>query len=155
MNFSNNSSFDIMTQNPYNPQTIHQRTQNAYFEDMTHDHTLIQQLSDAHKTIVKQDEIITNLRTDSQNLQSIIAQKDSIIKKLELHKYQEANDLNKFYLERIKTESLNISSNETPRIQNENAMIRDQIKVLLEEAKERNHDISRLKKVKKLNNKSI
>lgn len=51
-----------------------------------------------------------------------------------------------FDLDRMRSEAFN-SCKETPRIQNENRVIRDQVKALLEQAKERSHEITRHKKI--------
>jgi len=121
-------------------------THQAYLTDFQKDHVLITQLSNAHKTIAKQDHVLTNLKIDNKRLQEILNQKDAHIKSLENMKANEASEMNKFYLERLQEGEFE-KEYETPRIQNENRMIRDQIKMLLSEAKERSHEVTRLKKL--------
>ena len=121
-------------------------THQVYLTDFQKDNVLITQLSNAHKTIAKQDHVLTNLKIDNKRLQEILNQKDAHIKSLENMKANEASEMNKFYLERLQEGEFE-KEYETPRIQNENRMIRDQIKVLLNEAKERSHDVTRLKKL--------
>jgi hypothetical protein len=106
------------------------------------------QISDAHKTITKQDELILSLRNELRKFQDIIIQKDSVIKmnSLETVKYRETIEMLQFDLDRLRNEH-HSKGNETPRVQNENKVIRDQIRGLLEEAKDRSHDITRLKKI--------
>lgn len=121
-------------------------THQVYLTDFQKDHVLITQLSNAHKTIAKQDHVLTNLKIDNKRLQEILNQKDAHIKSLENMKANEASEMNKFYLERLQEGEFE-KEYETPRIQNENRMIRDQIKMLLSEAKERSHEVTRLKKL--------
>lgn len=124
------------------------KTQNAYLPKYTPDVINYNQISDAHMTISKQDELILNLRNETRKLQDVITQKDSVIKmnSFEAIKYRETIEMLQFDLDRLRNEH-NTKENDTPRVQNENKVIRDQIRSLLEEARDRSHDISRLKKI--------
>jgi hypothetical protein len=106
------------------------------------------QMQDASKMIQKQNEIIYSLRNELRKLQDVISQKDSTLnlRNLECLKYRETIEMLQFDLDRMRLE-FSSSGKETPRIQNENKIIRDQVKSLLEEAKERFQEITRHKKI--------
>ncbi|CAI2385899.1 unnamed protein product [Moneuplotes crassus] len=142
----NNSSMELVNDTCNFQSRQMYKTQPTYMEDIQSDHMLISQLSEAHQTISEQDSLIMTLRIDNKKLKDLLSQKDEKLKSVQSMKMSEANEMNKFYLDRLKADRI-ANSNDTPRIQNENQMIREQIKVLLDEAKDRNHDINRLKKL--------
>ncbi|CAI2363075.1 unnamed protein product [Moneuplotes crassus] len=133
-----------------NQQTSHFNTnptpKPASMQDIHNDHVLISQLTEAQQRIQEQDSLIVTLRSDIKQLQDLLEQKDNQFKSLHTQKVAEATEMNKFYQDRLKAERM-AGASETPRIQTENQMIREQVRMLLDDAKERTHDIGRLKKL--------
>ncbi|CAI2360241.1 unnamed protein product [Moneuplotes crassus] len=118
----------------------------ASMQDIHNDHVLISQLTEAQQRIQEQDSLIVTLRSDIKQLQDLLEQKDNQFKSLHTQKVAEATEMNKFYQDRLKAKRM-AGAGETPRIQIENQMIREQVRMLLDDAKERTHDIGRLKKL--------
>jgi len=141
------------TQNPHHPQTVNvfDHPSNSFISNQRPDDNFngwTHQLQEGSKTIAKQDELIYSLRNEMRKLQDCVIQKDSVInmRNLEAVRYRETIEMLQFDLDRLRAEHQN-TGQDTPRVQNENKIIRDQVKKLLDEAKDRSHDISRLKKL--------